>query len=86
MYLDINQCKLVVDHFPNDVESIFVFRIFLCRQLNSFFCYIKNFFVSDPFLLQKKMTSASNAEVISFTKQFRQCRGRTSFPAYIISL
>lgn len=53
MYLDINQCKLVVDHFPNDVESIFVFWIFLCRQLNSFFCYIKNFFVSDENIFEQ---------------------------------
>ena len=110
MYVDINQCQSVVANFPNDIESIFVFGIFLCRQQNFFLYYLKKFLVSDenifekiyqlgrngyvdclplylpPFFCKKKMTSASNAEVISFTKQFRQCRGRTSFPINIISL
>lgn len=43
MYVDINQCQSAVANFPNDIESIFVFGIFLCRQQNFFLYYLKNF-------------------------------------------
>ena len=53
MYVDINQCQSVVANFPNDIESIFVFGIFLCRQQNFFLYYLKKFFVSDENLFEK---------------------------------
>lgn len=53
MYVDINQCQSVVANFPNDIESIFVFGIFLCRQQNFFLYYLKKFFVSDENIFEK---------------------------------